>query len=195
MAAPAVAVLGFRPHTYWTAAVALGGKARAPRVLERRRIEFATGNERFAFHQAAEGPIEAAEAFIEGVRLATTTHAVREIGGLIADLEGAGLAVRTAVAPAANPRCPDRLEDILRSHSSIHTAEGNFYRQVVADACAELGLEVRRVAEKALPGAVSEALRIDAAVLEERLKAMGAALGPPWSVDQKLAVQAAWTAL
>jgi hypothetical protein len=32
-------------------------------------------------------------------------------------------------------------------------------------------------------------------LLETRMKALGAALGPPWSEDQKLAVLAAWSQL
>ena len=31
--APSLAVLGFRPHTYWTAVVALAGRADAPHVI------------------------------------------------------------------------------------------------------------------------------------------------------------------
>ena len=54
--AQTIAVLGFRPHTYWTAVVAVAGEADAPQVIERRRIVFASGDERSVFHQAAEAP-------------------------------------------------------------------------------------------------------------------------------------------
>jgi len=66
---------------------------------------------------------------------------------------------------------------------------------VVATACTNLGLEVRRVIERDLPGRVDELLRIDGVALEQRMKSIGASLGPPWTEDQKLATLAAWSCL
>jgi hypothetical protein len=189
---PALAVLGLRPHTYWTAAVALAGPADAPQVLERRRIVFAAGEERSVYHRAAECPPGAAEALLVEVRAATKTNAVAGIATLIADLEASGVAVRIAAAPDTPGRIPERLADILASHAHVHAAEGRFYRDVVADACAATGLEVRRVIERELADRVAERLGVDAADIAERLRVLGAALGPPWSEDQKLATLAAW---
>ncbi|SFI84122.1 hypothetical protein [Caulobacter sp. UNC279MFTsu5.1] len=187
-----LAVLGFRPHTYWTAVVALTGRPDALRVVARRRIDFAAGRERFVYHQArALGPIEG-QALIGRVRAAVEANAAREIGRLVADLRGDGAAVRVAVAPAAAARLPEALEDILRVHARMHAAEGDFYRDAVAQACAALGLRVHRIAERDLPPALAEALGVDAAGLEARLHALGAALGPPWNEDYRLAAQAAW---
>ncbi|WP_156400340.1 hypothetical protein [Caulobacter sp. Root655] len=188
---PSTAVLGFRPHTYWTAVVALAGPSDAPRVVARRRVVFAAGRERFVYHQAALEPAKA-HALIDAVRAATQANAAREIGDLIADLGCDGVEVRLAVAPTGATKLPQGLEEILRVHARIHAAEGEFYREVVASACGGLGLEVRRVVERHLPGLLGKTLRIDGATLEARLKAMGAALGPPWNEDYRLATQAAW---
>ena len=190
-----VAVLGFRPHTYWTAAVALSGSPRAPSVIERRRMVFAVDDERSVYHQAAEAPDGEAPALIARVRAIVEANAVREIAALLADLQGAGLAVETAVVPTGRPRAAQPLEKVLQSHSAIHAAEGDFYRDVVAHACAAVGLEVRRLPERDLSQAVRDLLGLDAAALDERLKEIGAALGPPWSEDYRLATQAAWGAL
>lgn len=191
---PSTAVLGFRPHTYWTAVVALAGPVDAPRVVARRRVVFAAGRERFVYHQAALEPAKA-HALIDTVRAATQVNAAREIGGLIADLGRDGVEVRVAVAPVGAAKLPQDLEEILRVHARIHAAEGEFYREVVASACGGLGLEVHRVVERDLPVRLVAALRIDGATLEARLKALGAALGPPWNEDYRLATQAAWTRL
>lgn len=191
---PTSAVLGFRPHTYWTAAVALAGPADSPQVIERRKIAFAAGDERFVYHQAAEAP-EEAEALLTTVRASTCANAVREIAALIADLQLAGLEVRIAVTAASSAKLPPRLADIITSHSRIHAAEGSFYRDVVAKACAAAGLEVRRPVERDLPRLVAGRLGLDEGGLDARLKAMGVALGPPWGEDQKLAALAAWTGL
>lgn len=193
--APLVAVLGFRPHTYWTAVVALAGDFHAPRVVDRRAIVFATGEERNVYHHAAERDLGEARTLIERVRAATKANAVRELGGLIADLGRAGVVPRTAVTAAATAKLPEKLEDIVRVHARMHAAEGDFYRDVVADACQAAGLEVRRVVEREMPALVGDLLRIDPAALKARLTTMGAALGPPWSEDYRLASLAAWLGL
>jgi len=192
---PSFAVLGFRPHTYWTAVVALTGRLDEPRVLERRRIVFADEPERFVFHRAAELGPDAARAWIESVRATVEAGAAREIAALIADLERDGVWVRIAATAAATAKLPDRLDEILRAHSRVHAAEGDFYREVIASACAGLGLDVRRVVEREIPALMGDLLGVDGSMLADRLKRLGAMLGPPWSEDYKLAVQAAWLQL
>jgi hypothetical protein len=191
-AQPAVAVLGFRPHTYWTSAVALAGPADAPRLIERRRITFATGNERMVFHRAEQTDIETARLLIEEVRAATEANAAREIGALVEDLKRDGVSVSVAVVPEAINKLPEALEDILKVHARMHAAEGNFYRAVLATACARVGLGVHRAVERELPALAADVLGVNIAAVEARLKTMGAALGPPWSEDFKLATLAAW---
>lgn len=192
---PSTAVLGFRPHTYWTAVVAVTGPPEAPQVLERRRIVFATGAERFVYHQAETLDLRSAQALLDAVRTATEANAAREIGVLLADLQRDGVAVRTAVTAAATAKLAPSLAAILKSHAQMHAAEGSFYRDVVAQACTALGLQVHRVAERDMARQVRSLLHVDDAALETQLKAIGAALGPPWSEDYRLATEAAWTQL
>ncbi|HXQ11254.1 MAG TPA: hypothetical protein VN805_09710 [Caulobacteraceae bacterium] len=184
-------VLGFRPHTYWTAAVALAGSADAPEVVERRRITFATGDERMVYHRAAEVPAAEAPALVAQVRSAVEVHASQAVKAMVADLARAGRRVRAAVVPTAGLKLPGRIEDIVRVHARMHAAEGELYRDIVADACAGLGLKVHRVVERELFALASDRVGTSEAVLKMRLQAIGAALGPPWSEDQKLAMLAA----
>jgi hypothetical protein len=167
-----------------------------PRVIERRRIDFgAEGEQRFVFHRAAEASPAKATSSIAKARAAAEAGAMREIEKLLADMQRTGTAVRSAAVPAANARLPETLDDILRVHSRIHAAEGSFYRDVIASACEAAGLKVHRIVERALPDLLGALLPDKERSLEQRLKDMGAALGPPWSEDQKLATQAAWTCL
>ena len=190
--APILTVLGFRPHTYWTAVVALTGPPDAPRVFARQRIEFAAGEERFVYHRAAGVERARAASLVAQVGEATQANAAREIGRLIAVLGREGLRVSMAVVPTGTARIPDKLEDILGAHSRIHAAEGVFYRDVVARSCEAAGLATRRAVERELPALACDALDLDPISLEVRLKQMGADLGPPWSEDFKLATLAAW---
>ncbi len=187
-------VLGFRPHTYWTAAVALTGSAAAPHVVVRHKIVFAAGAERSVYHQAAEAPAGTAEALIDKVRVAVEANAKAGIGALLDLLKRDGLAVRLAVAPTGGRKLP-ALADIVRVHTMQHAAEGEFYRDVVAAACGALGLPVRRPVERELIPLACDRLGVDRPGLEAILKQMGAALGPPWSEDQRLAALGAWLEL
>lgn len=188
----AVAVLGFRPHTYWTAAVALAGEPDAPHVIERRKIVFAAGQERFVYHRVAEMDAPAAAGVIARVRSATVVSAARGIAELAAAVGEAGFAVRLAVVPIGRARTEPTFADIVRSHTAIHAAEGDFYRDVVAQACGGLGLDVSRLSERDLLLEASRILGVHAITLESRLRMMGHDLGPPWSEDQRLATLAAW---
>ncbi|HZZ87024.1 MAG TPA: hypothetical protein VFE13_01700 [Caulobacteraceae bacterium] len=187
-----IAVIGFRPHTYWTAAVALAGDPNDPQVIVRRRIDFASGDERGVYHQAEGMAPEDAEAMLARVWAAVEGHATHGLREMLADLGANGFSFASAVVPIGRKPAPERLEDILRSHSFMHAAEGDFYRAIVAQACANLGLAVLRVVEGDLAGVVTARL---GEPVEARLRLMGAALGPPWSEDQKLATLAAWSAL
>jgi len=189
---PTFALLGFRPHTYWTAVAVVAGSVEAPRVLDRRRFTFAGPNESFAYHRAAAvDPDEAADV-IARARDGAQANAAREIRDLLAELTREGVTVTAAVTAAATASLPARLGDILASHSKIHAAEGTFARDVIADACAAAGLGVHRVIERELAALTGDLLGLDPGAVAARLKAMGATLGPPWSADYKLAVQAAW---
>lgn len=193
--APRVAVLGFRPHTYWTAAVALAGKAAAPEVMARRRIDFASGETRQVYHRI-EGMTRAdAEGWLAQVWAITEANARSGIDEMLNSLKAEGVTVDEGMVPIGRVKVPDRLEDVLASHSYMHAAEGDFYRGVVAEACSNLGLAVHRVIERNLAGEVASLIGAGPAALGARLKAMGAPLGPPWSEDQKLAALAAWTRL
>lgn len=194
MADPNSVVLGFRPHTYWTAAVGVSGAPNAPRVVVRHKIVFAAGEERSVYHQVADAPEGAATALIERVRAAVEANATAGIGRLVELLRQDGLVVRLAVAPAGGRKLPS-LAEIRRVHTLQHAAEGEFYRDAVAAACQALGLEVRRPIERETPALVCDRLGISRTELDGRLKAMGAQLGAPWSEDQRLAMLAAWTEL
>jgi hypothetical protein len=187
-------VLGFRPHTYWTAIVALAGSPAAPHVALRHKMVFAAGQERSVYHQAAEAPAGAAEALIEDVRVAVEANARAGLSVVLEVLRKDGVQVRCAVAPTGGRKLPP-LADIVRVHTMQHAAEGEFYRDVVAAACEGLGLEVRRPVERELIALTCDKLGIERGRLDSILKDMGAALGSPWSEDQRLATLAAWTAL
>ena len=101
------AVLGFRPHTYWTAAVALAGDVAAPEVLMRRRIDFASGDERGVYHHVEGMPGDEAQAWIDQVWAAVEANCRRGLGALLEELGKTGVTLGVAVVPIARNRPPD----------------------------------------------------------------------------------------
>jgi hypothetical protein len=90
---------------------------------------------------------------------------------------------------------PESLDTILRSHALLHAAEGELYRQLLAAAATECGLEVRRFTWREMAGIAASELPRARAEIDGHLSAMGNAVGPPWTSDQKDAARAAWVAL
>jgi hypothetical protein len=138
---------------------------------------------------------EAAARWIETERSQTREAARLALARMAQDLADDGWTVGRAVVPRGGGRIPARLEEIVRSHSLQHAAEGEFYRDVVADACRDLGLEVTRVVERELHALTADLLGEAVADVESRMRILGHKLGPPWSEDQRLAMLAAWVGL
>ena len=81
----------------------------------------------------------AAQIRIAEVRAASRAKATRGIAEAVAALGEAGLEVGLAVVPTGRARAATPLAEIVKSHALVHAAEGDFYRDVVAEACASPG--------------------------------------------------------
>jgi hypothetical protein len=187
------AAVGFSVHTGWAASVSITGPLRAPGILDRRRIRLAESDDTVraeVYHQAARLSGAAAAKFVRDATAAASRRARAEIAALRESqpLVAAGFLVSAG-------RLPPDLAAILRSHPLIHTAEGAFYREALATAAADCGLQIVRIPRRELAGRFASALGTDDASARERLTAMGRALGPPWARDQKDAAMAALVAL
>ncbi len=86
------------------------------------------------------------------------------------------------------------LKSILASHALIHTAEGAFYREAIAAACAARRIAVHRVRERELDGEC-EVLAVSLAAARQRFAQFGRQLGAPWTQDEKLSALGAWLTL
>jgi len=191
------AALGFRAHSGWAVVVAVAGSPIHPIVLERRRIEIADAaipGSRQPFHAAEDLDTGKAEALISLCRESSQALATAAIRRLAAQLnERHCLAASGMIAGSGRPL--PGLAAILRSHALLHTAEGEFFREVLARASESCALPVNRVSEREVweRGAAAFHLRLD--TLQQQIQSLGRSLGPPWRQDEKLASLAAWIAL
>jgi hypothetical protein len=81
------------------------------------------------------------------------------------------------------------VSEALASHPLRHAAEGELYRDALADAAADRGLVVTK-----LPRALADG-RLRAAAFAEIVSDFGAQVGPPWRKEHKRATAAALVAL
>jgi hypothetical protein len=193
------AAVGFRVHSGWAAAVVLCGPVNAPVVVDRRKIQLVkifSYAYRQPYHTAEKMPRDDAMKFIRGVQSEAKRLAISSLRSLQADLaEGDFKIVRSALLLASGRALPE-LETILASHALIHTADGELFRDGLRAACGVCGLPVEGIREKELFAAAAlKALGVQPAALKRRIAALGKALGPPWSQDEKFAALAAWLTL
>ena len=194
------AALGFRAHTGWAAAVAVGlaGAAGPPRVIERRRVDLAEARdveEAQVFHRAAEMALPAARALIDRARSDALRLARAGIEAACAEIGAAGHRVVALGVVLGGVGVPDELEAILKSHPLIHSAEGELYRAALMEAGEARGLSVTGVPARVLLEQGALVLGVDAEELRGQLVEMGRGIGKPWAQDQKESALVAWLAL
>ena len=189
---PKPATLGVRSHSGWAAYVVLAGDPKAPDVLARGRMQLcdpAIRGSKQPFHEAEMMPFARAEKFIARC----TASSAKLAGKAIADVSAIAPLKACCVLTASGRPLPN-LKAILASHSYIHAAEGEFYRDAVAAACAATGVTVRRVRERDIDAELQN-LPVPPAAAKQKLAEFGKKLGAPWTTDEKLSALGAWLML
>lgn len=182
--------LGFRPHSGWAVAVVVG---HGPAVLERHRVLLTDRPlPAQAYHEAVGLPPEAAAELVEEATTSAYGLAAEAVGALVAAHRVLGVAV---VAGAGSVREDLTLERALAAHGTLHAAEGELYRDALADAADRLHLPVTLVGPRETPALGRRLLGCDGSELRARLTDLGRPFGPPWTKDHKDAVLAALSVL
>jgi hypothetical protein len=196
VAIPTKIAIGFRVHSGWAAMVAVAGWPSNPVIVDRRRIEIAEGSDRGPvqpFHTAQEMGAERGAVFLDECRAASVALASASLETAIKQTGGDRVQV-CAILTGSGRRSPN-LEATLASHAAIHSAEGEFFREVVARAAEHCGLRVDRTKEKELFSEAERKFGMSSPKLRETINEIGKIVGPPWREDQKFAALAAWLAM
>jgi hypothetical protein len=192
------AALGFRSHSGWAALVALTGSSAAPAVILRRRLEIADphiSGSKQPFHAAEPMKFEDAESYIRRCTESTQSLADAAVRDAVAEMSAMGLRVAGSCVLQGSGRPTGDLAKILSAHPLIHTAEGEFFRNALKQACESAGLMFLSVRERELVDHAAAVLKIPVPELERRTTELGKGIGPPWTQDQKLSAIAAWLVL
>ena len=169
-----------------------------PVVLARKRahlVETFTYEFRQPYHTAEKMLIGQAHEFIARMQGEAQRLAFREIQELACRAEEQGVKLTRCSLLLASGRPLPELEKILGSHALIHTADGELFRDALAQTCKRSKFKMFSVKEKELLAQASKMLRGQPAALMKRVTALGKSVGSPWSQDEKFATLAAWLAL
>jgi hypothetical protein len=172
--------LGLFSRTGSAAAVAIDGSA----LVGRWELDLTEGRvPAQIWHAASEAALPNAEAMVRQAVDIVAGVATRRVGELLAEVGG----VATVGVVVGDYPVPDSVSAILASHTLMHAAEGQLYRDALLEAVAALGRHgiglPRRQAQARLTGDLAEIIAT-----------MGRASGPPWRKEYKLAAVAALTA-
>jgi len=192
------AALGLRAHSGWAALVAVAGTRGSIEVVDRRRIELSASKApgpKQPYHEAEGQKLEKARQIVTRYAEEAGRLATEEFRTVLADLKNRGHEVVGCGLLLASGRPLPVLESILASHALIHSADGELFRDAVADAAKKHRLNLVRAKEKEVVAQAASSLRLDPADLQSRVAGLGKTVGPPWTQDQKLAAIAAWLAL
>lgn len=187
------AALGFRMHSGWGAVVAVSNDG-VLEVNDRRHIaltESSIPESKQPYHHIEKFALPAAEEYLAKSSAIAGQLAATAIREILVQLRNKGYSVKGCVTLTASGRALPSLEKVLSSHALIHAAEGEFFRNIVFNACQEAGLCVTRLPERELEERARNTFGRKANQVRQRLSNLGKLLGPPWTQDEKLAALAA----
>ena len=167
--------------------MAVSGKPGSVQIVDRRRIVIADAQGSRAnqpYHFVEKLELRAAEKYLKDYAAVSERLALTAFREVVKDLNGYEITGAAILLASGRPLPP--LPSILASHALIHTAEGEFFRQVVRQACERLGIRVTGIRERDLG---------EGTALQSEIANLGKTVGPPWTQDQKMAALAAMMVL
>lgn len=200
-----LAVVGAADHAGWANLVTVGvsgadGEPRGgldPVLMDRRRCTLLDAALPRQPYHAAEGlPAADAEALVARVSAAAEEGARAALATVVEDVSrrdratGWSVVALTLRAGGRRP-LPDTVAGVLASHAAMHAAEGQLYRDALADAAAGLGLDVVVHSRGDAIAEAAAALRTDADAVAELVAGLGRTAGPPWQKEHRHAAAAA----
>ena len=191
---PQCAVIGARVHSGWAAIVAIAGDPASPEVIDRRSaviVDAAVTGANQPYHFAENLELPDAAQYLDGCTAACEQVASESIGAIVEAMGARGYNLASCAIVLAAGRPLPGLPEILASHALIHTAEGEFFREILRQACTAHGIAVAGIRERDLEQRARAVFGARAARLRLTIESMRHSLGPPWRQDQKIAALAA----
>ncbi|MGA9390615.1 MAG: hypothetical protein WBV69_09230 [Candidatus Sulfotelmatobacter sp.] len=142
------------------------------------------------YHFAETLPIQKAERHLQKCAAVTERLALKTIREMLEGVSAQNYRVVSCAMLLASGRSLPSLQKVLASHALIHTAEGEFFRKAVREACERCGVPVAGFRERELDERAEATFGKDAVLVRRRISSMGKTMGPPWTQDEKIAALA-----
>ena len=188
------AVIGAVDHYARAELVTLALRDAAPVFVDRRRVVLIDAGLPSApyHHEALALDIGTATELVNRVRRSVARCARAAMSTMRATC-----GARVLILPASPyDGLPGALEEVLGSRSLTVAADGMLYRESLAAAAAELGMDVRRYPRRTDPTLLAAAaLGVGVAEVAALIARFGREAGTPWRKDHKLAAAAALSVL
>jgi hypothetical protein len=187
------AAFGIRVHSGWAVLVCMSGDLTAPEIVDRRRIvvvEPTMEGAKQPYHFAETLPLEEAERYLRKCAEVSQRLAVQAIREMLDGVTARKYRVLACAMLLASGRALPSLQKILASHALVHTAEGEFFRKVVREACEHCGIPVVGFRERELDEHADAAFGKAAARVRQRISDLRSTVGSPWTQDEKTAALA-----
>jgi len=193
------AAIGIQMHSGWGVLVAVGDSVE---MLDRRRIvvvDAAVPGANQPYHHARQQlsrvNLDEAERYLEKCTATSQQLAAAAVKEAVLALHGRGCRIEGAAILRSAGRPLPNLEKILASHPLIHTAEGEFFCNVVTKACERCNIPVTGIRRRDLEEQAKAILGRSATRMQNAVAGLGKSIGPPWTADHKAATLAALTVL
>jgi len=188
------AALGIRVHSGWAVLVCVSGDPTAASVVDRRRIviiEQAMEGAKQPYHFAENLGVEEAERHLQKCATVSQRLAVNAIREMLDGVTARKYRVIGCAMLLASGRALPSLQKILASHALIHTAEGEFFRNIVSEACESCHIPVMGIRERELNERAHGTFGNRAPSVRQHISELGKIVGSPWTQDEKTAALAA----
>ena len=184
------AALGLRVKSGWAMVVLLTGPTRAPRVLDRRRIELsdpARPRTRQPYH-AGFGTAQTSGAVIARLVRTIERRAHRSLKNLLQEYAQAGVRPRAAGIVVGSVIDPARIGN---PHIRAHALEGALFRRVAVDGLRALRIASTVVLEREVYGSAARAARITERQMKGLMAELAGQVRGRWRSEEKTAAAAA----
>jgi hypothetical protein len=197
----AEAAVGFADHSGWAIAVAVVRTGDWFDVVARERLDIVEPGwtlpggfgARQPYHAVAE--MGADRRLVEDTIEAAAAGSAAAIRRIAESVARGGHQLVAAGVPAGAVALPRSLDAILVSHALLHAAEGELFREALAEGASRCGLAISRMPRKEVAADAAASVGLPRHAFEMRLRGMRDVLGPPWQADHRLAMAAAVLAL
>ena len=188
------AAFGIRMHSGWGVLVCISGNPSAPEVVDRQRVvvvEPTMGGAKQPYHFAETLPLEEAERHLQKCAEVSERLALGAIREVLEAVNARNYRIVGCAMLLASGRALPALPNILASHALVHTAEGEFFRRVVREACERCRIPIVGFRERELDEHANATFGKAAAGVRQCISDLRRTVGSPWTQDEKTAALAA----